>query len=43
MHIYNILIYMFFFSNATYRYSELREIEEQNAAREADDDSDEVS
>ncbi|XP_077054158.1 uncharacterized protein LOC143706292 [Siphateles boraxobius] len=28
-------------SNATYRYSELREIEEQNAAREVDDDSDE--
>ncbi|KAK7145121.1 hypothetical protein R3I94_011275 [Phoxinus phoxinus] len=28
-------------SNATYRYSELQEIEEQNAAREVDDDSDE--
>ncbi|KAK2889486.1 hypothetical protein Q8A67_014861 [Cirrhinus molitorella] len=28
-------------SNVTYRYSELRQMEEQNAAREEDDDSDE--
>lgn len=28
-------------SNATYRYSELREMEEQNAVREEADDSDE--
>lgn len=28
-------------SNATYRYSELQQMEEQNAAREVDDDSDE--
>lgn len=41
--IYNTYNLYFFFSNATYRYSELQQMEEQNAAREVEEDSDEVS
>lgn len=33
----------FYFSNVTYRYSDLRQMQEQNADREEENDSDEVS